>query len=468
MIHINHQAREKRPYFMEDEMNTPRETNASRSSFEVVRLKVEGAGTTVNTLRDQQTARGLSLVCPFPALEVDIPVMFGSGEEMRRGAIHRIGVEDDPRNGLPRLRLSVRAFSMTAETRATVVSPPEQSLLGEASRATRVPAESDRAATDLDVLTEAGDTANLLDELLGGKRDRPTTASSYSGLDGTAGRSDPEWAALGEIPMPGELLPRSATRRRKRLASLAAWATVVGLVAGGAYALDRVGFVGLEDARRAALGFFRGADEGPTDRAEPVAVAAAVAPGMTVESAIALPAEPAGLDAAGSGCWMGDIGGSAVAGEAAVADVPVRSSALEDSGALVVASVEEPAPASAGETGARPGAAVETDGDVTLVLPTRWPAEYSTAYRLRDPNGIVVDIPGGLVRKEGWLDVGVGHPMVRSVKAMQRESGARFVIYINGELPRFVTAPKTGGIALRLFREEGTEPVSTEQVAMID
>ncbi|HUT76291.1 MAG TPA: hypothetical protein VM285_01300 [Polyangia bacterium] len=447
-------------------MSTPRETNASRSSCEVVRLKVEGARTTVNTLRDEQTARGLSLVCPFPALEVDIPVMFGSGEEMRRGAIHRIGVEDDPRSGLPRLRLSVRAFSRTAETRATVVSPPAQSLLGEASRATRVPQELDRAATDLDVLTEASDTANLLDELLGGKRDRPTTSSSYSGLDSTAGRSDPEWAALGEIPMPGELSPRSPTRRRKRLASLAAWTTVFGLVAGGAYVLDRCGLVGLEDARRAALGFFRGGGEAPADRAEPAAVAMADVPGTVVESSPAPPAEPASPEAPIAGFWTGSIDTSVVAGEVAVADLPALDPAPEKGGALVMATLVEAVPAVPADD--KPDAVVDSEDEVTLVLPTRWPAEYSTAYRLRDPNGIVVDIPGGLVRKEGWLDVGVGHPMIRSVKAMQRESGARFVVYVNGELPRFITSSKTAGIMLRLFREEGDEPAATEQVAMID
>ncbi len=38
----------------------------SRDSVEVVRLRVDGASFIVNTLRDQQTARGLSLICSRP------------------------------------------------------------------------------------------------------------------------------------------------------------------------------------------------------------------------------------------------------------------------------------------------------------------------------------------------------------------------------------------------------------------
>ncbi len=447
-------------------MSTSCETSENRSTCDVVRLKVEGATTTVNTLRDQQTARGLSLVCPFPALEVDIPVMFGSGDDMQRGAIHRIGVEDDPRSGLPRLRLSVRAYSKTAETRATVVSPPERSLLGEASRATRVPAELDRASTDLDVVTEACDTTDLLDELLGGKRDRAAAGGSFDGLDPVAAKPDPEWAALGEIPMPGQLSARSTTRRRKRLASAAAWAMVIGFVAGGAWVLDRAGLVAVRDARQALQGLFQGTRAEPA--AEPVGQVVAVAtfdPEPATEPAIAPAAAPMMPEEPERGYWTGTGAVSPAVEEAATVEPPVEGSPPVQDEHL--ASLDETARIAADEPAAT-GSPNASDNDLVLVLPTRWPAEYSTAYRLRDPNGVVVDVPGALVRKEGWLDVGAGHPMIRSVKAMQRESGARFVIYVNGELPRFITAPKTGGIALRLFREESAEPVSTEQVAMAD
>lgn len=446
-------------------MSTAQEIEKSQGSREVIRLKVEGAGTVVNTLRDQQTARGLSLVCPFPALEVDIPVILGSGEDQQRGSIHRIGVEDDPRSGLPRLRLSVRAFPRTSETRATVVSPPEASLLGEASRATRLPTGADKAETDLDVLAEPADTADLLDELLGGKRDRAAAADSYGGLDPNAGRRDPEWAALCEIPLPETLSPRSVTRRRKRLASAAAWTMVAGLVAGGVFVLDRAGLIDVDETRRAVMDSF-GRSRGDSEAIPVAAVAVGPAEVLRAFEETAPAPAPAptevpaadGGDADATGLWEGSPGFSPVAEPVpAVEPPPAVEVAVEGAGAAAIADAE------AGD-----GVATEGADDVTLVLPTRWPAEYSTAYRLRDPNGVVVDIPGALVRKEGWLDLADGHPMIRSVKAMQRESGARFVIYVNGELPRFVTAPKTGGIAVRLFREGAEEPTPTEQVALLD
>jgi len=90
-------------------MSNGDEMKDTNSGNDVVRLKVEGATAAVNTLRDHHTVRGMSLVCPFPALEVDIPIRFGKAEDaMAQGTIHRIGVEDDPESGLPRLRLSVR------------------------------------------------------------------------------------------------------------------------------------------------------------------------------------------------------------------------------------------------------------------------------------------------------------------------------------------------------------------------
>jgi hypothetical protein len=109
----------------------------------------------------------------------------------------------------------------------------------------------------------------------------------------------------------------------------------------------------------------------------------------------------------------------------------------------------------------------ETREEVSLTLPTRWPVEYASAYRLRDPNGVVVDIPGGLVRREGWIDAADKHPMIRSIKATQREGGARFIVYINGDLPRFMTAPNATGVELKLSREVTDFPGQTERVALL-
>ena len=101
------------------------------------------------------------------------------------------------------------------------------------------------------------------------------------------------------------------------------------------------------------------------------------------------------------------------------------------------------------------------------MLPTRWPVEYASGYRIRDPNGVVIDVPGGLVKKEGFLEAAKDHAMIRSIKSIQRETGARFIVYVRGELPRFMTSPKGTGVALRLYDLAG-ENLSSQEVAMAD
>jgi hypothetical protein len=78
----------------------------------------------------------------------------------------------------------------------------------------------------------------------------------------------------------------------------------------------------------------------------------------------------------------------------------------------------------------------------------------------------VVDVPGGLVKREGWLEEGKENPMVRSIKSIQRESGARFIVYVNSELPRFITTPTKTGISLRLYFS--SEDTGTSTVAALD
>jgi hypothetical protein len=106
--------------------------------------------------------------------------------------------------------------------------------------------------------------------------------------------------------------------------------------------------------------------------------------------------------------------------------------------------------------------------EANILLPTRWPVEYATAYRVRDPAGVVVDVPGGLVKREGALNYRNQTPLVRSAKAIQRETGARFIIFVHGdELPRFITTPQSNGVSLRLFytKDEG---LASDQIASLD
>lgn len=418
---------------------------------EVVRLKIDGATAVVNTLRDQSTARGMSLVCPFPALEVEIPVRLGRGEgAMTQGTIHRIGVEDDPESGLPRLRLSVR----TPDTRSTIVGSPSDSLLDEAGRLARGAVAN--AETDLDVLSDTGFESDPAEGMVDAEKTDPEIARPP--LDAAAPAEeenvvriapDPEWAGCGEIALPDRLRERERSRRRRRLSGFAAWAFIFGTAAGGVYVLGKAKVVDFDSVRDAISGFHMSKVASVEEaRLDPIAFVDSTASG-SVQAV-------AGDTAGASTGWethaeaaeepaVEPVGGAPVV-EAPVGGAPVVEASVVEAPVVEASAVEE---------------------EDTIVLPTRWPAEYANAYRLRDPNGVVVDVPGALVTREGWLEVGE-HRMVRSVKAMQRETGARFVVYIEGELPRFMTAPRTTGIALKLIRDAAAPAPGTQQVAALD
>jgi hypothetical protein len=421
-------------------MSTTDDIDVKRASLDLVRLKVDGASSIVNTIRDQQTARGLSLVCPFPALEAAIPVSFSDGAavKMRRGTIHRIGVEDDPETGLPRLRLSVRAH----ETRSTVVAPPTEELLEEASRAAT--AEDSDADTDLDLSTPPFDVYIESDDDVETSRAEDDEVPELG--------ADPAWVGCDELPLPEEFLEKMRTRRRRKLTGIAAWGTVVVVLAAGAYTLTTSDAVNVAQLRDYISGIVGDSGSEPSD---PIAESAL----STVRGEGADSAETAGPTEA------------AAAGELPVSELDELPAQPEVSIPPSGEPIASPAMVAVAEVGPGPEVMGEevanTPDDITIMLPTRWRAEYANSYRLRDPNGVVVDVPGGLVRREGWLEAGGGHPMIRSVKAVQRETGARFIVFVHGELPRFLTAAKPGGIALRLFRESGDGAEAAEQVAML-
>ncbi len=445
----------------------------NRHAGAIVRLMVDGAGSAVNAIRDQHTARGVSLICPFPALEVRVPVEFGAGEESRKGTIHRIGVEDDPETGLPRLRLSVRAY----DTRATLVSPPPESLLDESSRVTRLPEEAERAATDLDLEFESQSPVAGLDEAEKRSTDDEDEIPSLF-ADLVTPEEDPAWAACGELELPDEIGSRPRTRRR-RMAGVAAWTMVLSLVAGGAFALHRAGVVDLGDLKERAVALLsseRGSVEG-----DELDLVAAETAGPAVEAGpvfegTSLSSEQEDFSSGESLLPASSIADPDLEPVAALSVSEVEKENVKEQLAETEKEAEEKereVASVAAEGAERAAESSEENGEkreAVMVLPTRWPAEYASAYRLRDPNGVVVDVPGGLVRDEGWIDVeGDEHPMIDSVKAIQRETGARFVVFINGELPRFMTAPKTGGVLLKLYHErEGDEAAPAEQVAMLE
>jgi hypothetical protein len=414
--------------FTEGDMSDSGEVRDDRhAGLEVVKVKIDGITSAVNTIRDQQTARGLSLVCPFPALEVDVPICFGvpGDGEMRKGTIHRIGVEDDPRTGLPRLRLSIR----TPGSRATILQPPPESLLDEAKRSSAAP--DGRAATD-PILEVDGEVVGAAAIEPPGPQTRP-----FDLIAGKKG-ADPAWVDCGELPLPSQMMSsRARTRRRKKAAGAAAWLAVLVIAAGGVYAMKRAGLVDLGAVREAVAGF-------------------------RMEASVPVAAEPVALRPI------------LEERKAAVASAPVAAPEPEaepEFAALGPEAEPTPTPTPTPEPAAapEPEPTVPAVGveDVTITLPTRLPVEFASAYRMRDPNGVVVDIPGGLVKREGWLDIGTEYPMIRSIKAVQRETGARFVVYVHGELPRFITQTKPGGVSLRLVRGLEGEPAESDQIALL-
>lgn len=429
----------------------------------IVRLKVDGATSTVNTLREQQTARGVSLVCPFPALEVDIPVSFGNKNVMTMGSIHRIGVEDDPETGLPRLRLSIRnrrcSGSLVEGTAETVVAHPGLAI---------------GTGIDIDVDEELGlnkapgkDTPR---EIPGGGRfftdsdfgveiPRDTSVTYeppvFADMSHRSSEKEPLWVDCRDVPLPEEFQDRVRTRRRYRMLKHVVVASVMALLLGSGYILHRthvVDFNAVKD-RMTALSFGTAPGREKTGTAlvdEPlIPLAKAEAPKVstTVETPSVAPSVPEENVAA------------PVVQEASYAPPAVENGeeARQPQPNPLMAGLSE----STGEEEIVESAADEQQTDITLTLPTRWPVEYTTAYRVKDPNGVVVDVPGGLVRKEGWLPIAADYPMIRSIKSIQRESGARFIVYVNGDLPRFITSPKAGGVSLRLFYDEVEQSAST-------
>ncbi len=106
MVYILYQALS---LAMEDGMQQSDDTGRKNEQIEIVKLTVAGMELPVNTIQHQNEDGRISLLCPFPALEVDIPVHFTGkdGKGVQNGTIQRIKVEEDRETGLPRLKLSI-------------------------------------------------------------------------------------------------------------------------------------------------------------------------------------------------------------------------------------------------------------------------------------------------------------------------------------------------------------------------
>ncbi|MBN2802080.1 MAG: AMIN domain-containing protein [Deltaproteobacteria bacterium] len=410
----------------------------------VVKLKVEGSTSTVNTIEDQRTGRGVSLVCPFPALEVDIPVTFSSKDgSSNSGRIHRITVEDDPGSGLPKLRLSVRNDKESEEYAAidTNEIDSEQVLsFGPGGEK---------------VINMKDSTANLLDGILEDVADKNTQELLNWDDSGELAISDrdrdPGWVSEGPLFNAGAM-GISAKSRRKRIAgAVAAWSMVMGIAAGGMYTLAKAGIVDADNikgklftlrdnsfeksSKRDVLSElnsdFKNSDNEKAPADEIV--------NSTVKADLKNMFKTVSLKKSVDNISEKDVE------SAAVNNMDAASGEISDDEAVVNGNDDS----------------IESEKEIVniseqsqIILPTRWPAEFSTSYRLQNPNGVVIDIPGGLVKKEGWINISSNEKIIKSIKAIQKESGARFIIYVQGDLPNFKTKALKEGIRLNLYYDD--------------
>lgn len=484
------------------------EENVEESARDnIVKLQINGAPRVVNTIEDNKTDKGVSLVCPFPSLEVNIPIRFtGANGEECEGCIRRIGVEDDPETGLPKLRLSVLKGNGEQET---VMTAPSNTLLAKVSEQVEVPKsllesfEEDGVDIDVDLASRtditvdmamrARTTSDSLESPVFAESDDSefdddhTTTTTMNGLfddlpdtntaellslediDSAVGHRthdrDPEWACYADMPIPGGMKERAQTRRRRRAIAVAAWMMVAGIAAGGVFVLGKAGVVDVSNMKSYVSAFkeepvaevdsLAQLSEDETMGAAETENVASLADRPDIVQASAVASRPAA-----------EVTGESLSQASAVDENPSvnGSDGAEQTAEEAVSEMDDIESESAEDSG-------ETEDSLTteVVLPTRWPAEFATAYRLQNPNGVVVDVPGGLVKREGWLTMKEGDKIIRSIKAVQRENGARFIVYVKGNLPKFRTSPRSGGIRLSLYYEgDGNSSSETQQVAMLD
>ena len=92
-----------------------------------------------------------------------------------------------------------------------------------------------------------------------------------------------------------------------------------------------------------------------------------------------------------------------------------------------------------------------TDDQLRVILPTRWPVTEARSYRLNEPTGIVVDVPGGMASERArWIDT--ANERVRSVRVVEREDGVRFIIYLNDNtVPRYRVGYSRAGVTVDIM-----------------
>ena len=411
---------------------------------EVVRLSLGQGQPSLNVLSAGREGETLSLVCPFPVLPLDVPVSVtlpGDGGRSMSGVLRRVGVELAEETGLPRFKLQLTLVEQPPEA-ATATEPGisvELDELGDEPWASgeAAPAgahEDGPVATEIDEFNWPSS-----EELLAAEQeqddawdDGPDEAGEVAlGLD-----DDPPWASSGfESPaIPDEPVPRRRGSRAVRAAVL------IGLLV----SVAAVAWV----MRQQIEGLVRPYLENGVSLAglgleAPAAAAAARPVGPVVPPAIE-PPEGAALEQD--------------AAEVADDEEPV----LEPFGGAALAPGPEGLDEQAEPDGDdRPEVATGGDGTspavqdtgerLRVTLPTQWPVSEARSYRIHDPTGIVVDVPGGTEAQAArWIDT--SHDRVRSVRVLEREGGVRFIIYLNDEaVPRYRVGYSRSGVTVDIL-----------------
>jgi hypothetical protein len=435
---------------------------------EVVKLCLGQGQPALNVLPVGLDGETLTLVCPFPVLPLEVPVNVTLPGEEDAGpvpaVIRRIGVELAGDSEIPRfkLHLALDPRSHDASDDGPIVVHDESSHAGhdlgalEADVTDRIggdPVRDEDKAPDAEsasspaVETEDDDVSVEWHQKIEwpGLHEMETLERAQgpdelsSADDASPDFDDPPWAISEFDPPHAEEIPEPRQSRwTVRLGvTLALLASVfaVGYVTRQPLASLLAPLIGQELAYT-SLGLSQPGHAVP--RLEELEITTAPAVAATpaaplVEEAASAPQDDSAADPA----EPVDLAPAAPAEETAEESVATEDdAAAEDAAEPADGPVAPAEEAAAASTGSDP-TVEQSEDTLRIVLPTQWPVTSATSYRLHDPTGIVIDVPGAMAAERArWIDT--SNERVRSVRVLEREDGVRFIIYLNDEVvPRY-------------------------------
>jgi hypothetical protein len=493
---------------------------------EVVKLSLGEGRPTLNVLPVGLEGETMTLVCPFPVLPIEVPVSVtlpGREEEGPvRAVIRRVGVELMGESSIPRFKLQL-VLDARGAGEAIEIPIEFDDREDDLAEGALEEAAAGAAAEDVDeaVSSSSEEEPKLSEPFESSERFEPSVIvedqSSWSldeeeredsegagggapegemswsvgdffGSDGateddatgwdesdtleTTLDDDPPWAGAGDGAVVHADL--SEPRRRSR------WPVRVGVSLSLIVSILAVGYVMREQVMElvspligeeltlAVLGL----------TSQPAASATEIEPApVEAESGREEPA-PLATSAAGGDEAVGDE-------EAAPAPVDEEGAALEGEEEEDIEAAEDAQPGEEATTASAARDDVDMEGSIQLannaaasaspdptveedpenlrvVLPTQWPVTEASSYRLHDPTGIVIDIPGGIAGERArWIDT--AHDRVRSVRVLERENGVRFIIYLNDEfVPRYRVGYNRAGVTVDILGPDSRHEQATK------